>query len=64
MATKAQRAAEKARTVGAAVGRVKLCGDGAVLFLEDAKITKAPDCYWVQAWVRVPLEAAQEKKGK
>ena len=60
MATKAQRAAEKIRVIKEALKM--FAGMEGFTLTDNAKVTKAPDGYWVQAWVKVPLSAAEEKK--
>ena len=65
MATKAQktaeRAAEKTRIIAEA-GKLIAGDDALFLCIKDAKVSKSPDGYWVAAWIRVPLDAAEEKK--
>lgn len=55
---KQKREAERARIIDFAKAEV----EDAVIFGKNAKIKSAPDCYWVQVWIRVPLSAAEEKK--
>jgi hypothetical protein len=55
MATKAQRAAEKARVIQYA--RERLDSMDGIAFGPDPKVTSSPDGYWVQVWIQVPLSA-------
>ena len=62
MATKVEQAARKMRIITEAQRGLE--GLDGFAFGHAPRITKAPDCFWVQVWIKVPLDAAEEKKGK
>lgn len=61
-AKKVGRAMEKQRIIQDARDRTAAMDD--FVIANDPRVTFSPDGYWVEAWIKLPLSAAQEKKGK